>query len=231
MVAGSFHFELISLFQVVAIDLVLAGDNAIVVGMVACGVAAEQRRKVICMGIFAAVLLRIVFAVVTTELLEVIGLTLAGGLLLLWVCWKLYRELQEQRAEDAAISLFDGSPENVDCSAGVAVGPEGATIAAAMPRKSVRQAVFQVALADLSMSLDNVLAVAGAARDHVTSLVLGLALSVVLMGIGAALIAGLLQRYRWLGYLGLALIAFVACRMIVDGTMEVGSAMAGVTGL
>lgn len=227
MLADIIQSELIAMAQVVSIDLVLAGDNAIVVGMAACGVAAEDRRKVIFCGILAAVLLRIAFAAVTTQLLAIIGLSLAGGLLLLWVCWKLYRDLRRQETQEAAAGLFGGDPAAVDCGGGISVGADGAAVLAAAPRKTVREAIWQVALADVSMSLDNVLAVAGAAGEHMSALVMGLLLSVVLMGVGAALIARLLQRHRWLGYLGLALIAYVAVKMIMDGGMEIGRAMAG----
>ena len=173
--------EINALFQVVVIDLVLAGDNAIVVGMAAAGVVADQRRRVIFWGILIAVVLRILFASITLQLLAIIGLTLAGGLLLLWVCWKFYRELTAQSAEDAAaVSLEAGNrTQNGD-----------------VPTKSMRSAVWQVALADVSMSLDNVLAVAGAAGDHMSALVIGLALSVLLMGVAASLIAGILQRHH-----------------------------------
>jgi len=209
--------------QVVLIDLVLAGDNAIVVGMAAAGVAPEARRKVIMGGIAAAVVLRIAFAAVTMELLGVIGLTLAGGILLLWVCWKLWRELREQREEDVGAELVD---DEASAAVGAAAAPCEGTGAAAgtMPRKTVRQAIWQVAIADVSMSLDNVLAVAGAAQDHMSALVFGLALSVVLMGVGAALIARLLQRHHWIGYIGLALITYVAASMIWRGATEVASA-------
>ena len=227
MLADTIHSELIALVQVVGIDLVLAGDNAIVVGMAACSVAAAERRKVIFWGIFAAVVLRIGFAAITTQLLAIIGLTLAGGILLLWVCWKLYRELREQRAADCAGGLFDGNPALAECGDGLSAGTVGAAAIAAPPQKTVREAIVQVAIADVSMSLDNVLAVAGAAGEHMSALVIGLTLSVVLMGVGAALIARLLQRHRWLGYIGLALIAYVAGKMILDGGMEVTRAMAG----
>lgn len=213
--------------QVMSIDLVLAGDNAIVVGMAACGVAPEERGKVIFCGIMAAVLLRIAFAAATTQLLAIIGLTLAGGLLLLWVCWKLYRDLREQKAEDSAVELFSGDGNAADCAGGTSLGATGAAVIAAAPRKTVGAAIWQVAMADVSMSLDNVLAVAGAAGEHLSALVVGLALSVLLMGVSAALIARLLQRHRWLGYLGLALIAYVAVKMIVDGSVEIVQAMAG----
>jgi YjbE family integral membrane protein len=202
--------------QVVFIDLVLAGDNAIVVGMVAAGVAAEQRRKVIVGGIAMAVILRIMFAAVTIQLLDIIGLTLAGGLLLLWVCWKLYRELREQAEEDVgAAVLEDQSPEEEPAKTPPAHS------------KSVGAAIWQIAVADVSMSLDNVLAVAGAAEDHPRAMVFGLILSVVLMGIGASLIAHLLQRHHWIAYLGLAVIGYVSLSMIWRGGIEV----AQVTGL
>jgi len=204
--------ELIAMAQVVFIDLVLAGDNAIVVGMAAAGVAPEHRRKVICGGIALAVILRIMFAALTMQLLGVIGLTLAGGLLLLWVVWKLYRELVDQFQEQIGASLLDGSPD-ADALAGAGSG--------ARPEKSMRTAMLQVAIADISMSLDNVLAVAGAAHEHLSALIVGLTLSVILMGIGAALIANLLQKRHWIGYLGLALIAYVAFAMILRGGLEV----------
>ena len=190
--------------QVIFIDLVLAGDNAIVVGMVAAGVAPEQRRRVIIGGIAMAVVLRIMFAAVTMQLLGIIGLTLAGGILLLWVCRKLYRELREQAAEAAGVSTLDDGD-----------GESG------MPRKTIRQAIVQIAIADLSMSLDNVLAVAGAASDHPRAMVFGLVLSVVLMGIGATFIAHLLQRHQWIAYLGLAVIGYVSVSMIWRGGFEV----------
>ncbi len=199
--------ELWAMCQVIFIDLVLAGDNAIVVGMVAAGVEPELRRKVIVGGIAMAVILRIAFAGVTMQLLDIVGLTFAGGLLLLWGCWKLYRELREQAAEDAgAAALEDGDTENQ------------------MPRKTIRSAIWQVALADVSMSLDNVLAVAGAAVDHTRAMIFGLLLSVVLMGVGAAYIAGLLQRHAWIAYLGLAVIGYVSVSMIWRGSAELAQA-------
>lgn len=189
--------------QVLFIDLVLAGDNAVVVGMVAANVAAEQRRRVICGGIALAVVLRIMFAAVTMQLLDVIGLTLAGGLLLLWVCWKLYREIRQQAAEEIGVSALDDGERT-----------------SGRPGKSVAQATLQVAVADLSMSLDNVLAIAGAADDHSRAMIFGLVLSVILMGVGATFIAHLLQRYQWIAYLGLALIGYVALSMIWRGGIE-----------
>lgn len=191
--------ELLALAQVVFIDLVLAGDNAIVVGMAAAGVAAEQRARVIFWGIAAAVVLRIGFALATTQLLDIIGLTFAGGILLLWVCWKMFREIRSQREEDEGAEAV--------------AGEETATV----PRKTVGAAVLQVVLADVSMSLDNVLAVAGAAREHLWVLVLGLILSVALMGAAASVIARLLSRFHWIAYVGLLVILYVALEMIWRG--------------
>ncbi|ASG19603.1 TerC family protein [Nitrospirillum viridazoti] len=194
--------ELTALIQVLLIDLVLAGDNALVVGMAASGVPVEKRRKVIFWGISVAVLMRIGFALLATRLLDIIGLTLAGGILLLWVCWKLWRELRQHGKEQAEAA--EGEP-HIPSLAG----------------KSVGTAIRQIALADVSMSLDNVLAVAGAAEDHTWVMVLGLVLSVALMGAAATLIARLLARYFWISYIGLAIIAYVACHMIWDGGTEV----------
>jgi YjbE family integral membrane protein len=191
--------QLTALLSVVIIDVVLAGDNAIVVGMAAAGLPPERRRRVILIGIGAATLLRILFAAIALQLLEIIGLTLAGGLLLLWVSWKLYRELRHAQARHAAAG------------------------AAAAPPKTTAQAVIQIVVADLSMSLDNVLAVAGVARTQAEPwvLFLGLILSVALMGVASHLIARLLARHPWLAWLGLAIIAIVALRMIWEGTGEV----------
>ena len=191
--------------QVIFIDLVLAGDNAIVVGMVAARVAPEMRRRVILGGIGMAVILRIMFAAATMQLLGIIGLTFAGGLLLAWVCWKLYRELREQAAEQAGADVLE------DGGGGKESG---------VPRKTMRQAMVQVAVADFSMSLDNVLAVAGAAADHPRAMVFGLVLSVILMGIGATFIAQLLQRHQWIAYLGLAVIGYVSASMMWRGGFE-----------
>ena len=196
--------ELSALFQVIVVDLVLAGDNAIVVGMVAAGLPREMRARVIVIGIAAATLMRVAFAVVTSQLLQIIGLTLAGGLLLLWVCWKLWREIMEQRRDRAA-------------QAGAAVD----AAAEQPPTKTFRQAVVQIVIADVSMSLDNVLAVAGIAREHTWVLVVGLTLSVAFMGAAATVIAGLLKRYHWIAYVGLAIIFYVAVTMIWDGTVAV----------
>ncbi|PWC89930.1 hypothetical protein TSH100_03910 [Azospirillum sp. TSH100] len=195
---------LIALLQVIMIDLVLAGDNAIVIGLAAAGLPKEQRGKAILIGILAATVLRIAFAAVTTQLLQVIGLLLAGGVLLLWVCWKMWRELRQSQEEDEAVEAL----ENDDA-------------AAAGPRKTLGQAVWQIVVADVSMSLDNVLAVAGAAREHLGVLVIGLTLSIALMGLAASLIARILHKHRWLAYVGLAIILYVALHMIYRGALEV----------
>ncbi len=211
--------ELIALGQVIMIDLVLAGDNAIVVGMAAAGLPKEQRGKVILIGIAAATILRILFALVTTQLLLIIGLTLAGGLLLLWVCWKFWRELVHQRRErlrDAAKARQELTKDERRELA----EPEEALPGAA-PAKTMRQAIVQIVIADVSMSLDNVLAVAGAASEHPTVLIIGLVLSVGLMGAAATVIAKLLKRYHWIAYVGLAIILWVALDMIWRGSMEV----------
>jgi YjbE family integral membrane protein len=182
-------------FSVIVIDLVLAGDNAVVVGMAAAGLPPRQQRRVIAIGIAFATVLRIALALVTVQLLAIIGLTLAGGILLLWVAWKMYRELKP---------------------AGHADG-----VAPPVKPRTFRQALFQVVLADVSMSLDNILAVAGTARDHIWVLVAGLVLSVALMGVASTIVARVLDRYHWIAWIGLAIVAFVALRMIYDGTQEV----------
>lgn len=182
--------------QVIMIDLVLAGDNAVVIGLAAAGLPPHQRHRAIMVGVVAATLMRIGFALIAVRLLAIIGLLLAGGILLLWVSWKMWRELQTQS--------HDGNE-------GVA---NGAT------HKTFAQAVWQIVLADVSMSLDNVLAVAGAARDHLEALVFGLALSILLMGLAANLIARLLTRHRWIAYVGLAIVLYVALDMIWRGAIE-----------
>lgn len=192
-----------ALAQVLAIDLVLAGDNAIVVGALAAGLPPEQRKRVILIGIMAALVLRIVFALMVSQLLGIIGLVLAGGLLLLWVAWKMYRELHL-----GAVNA--GSPE--------VAGDEHSGLA---PRKSFAAAAWSVALADVSMSLDNVLAVAGAARDHPGVMIFGLVLSVILMGVAANVIAKYIERFRWIAWGGLAVIVWVALKMIRDGWLDV----------
>jgi YjbE family integral membrane protein len=201
---------LIPLTQVLFIDLVLAGDNAIVVGMAAAGLPAEQRRKAIFWGIAAATVMRIGFAAITAQLLGIVGITLAGGILLLWVCWKMFRELRDGGHDPAVVTQEEGVAAVSD--PGVKVGP---------PRKSLGQAITQILVADISMSLDNVLAVAGAAKDHTWVLVVGLAISVVLMGVAATLIAKLLERRRWIAWVGLLVILYVAIDMIMGGTQQV----------
>lgn len=194
-----------ALLQVIMIDLVLAGDNAIVIGLAAAGLPKDQRGKAILIGIIAATVLRIAFASVTVQLLQIIGLLLAGGVLLLWVCWKMWRELRAGHEHD--IDALDNQL-NADGT------PTG-------PRKTLGQAIWQITLADVSMSLDNVLAVAGAARDHPTILIFGLVLSIALMGLAASFIAKLLQNHRWIAYVGLAIILYVAGDMIYRGALEV----------
>jgi YjbE family integral membrane protein len=187
--------------QVIMIDLVLAGDNAVVIGLAAAGLAPERRPRVILVGVLAATAMRIVFALFAVQLLGIVGLLFAGGILLLWVAWKMWRELRGQRHADVG--------------------------ALSVPPKTFAQAAWQIVLADVSMSLDNVLAVAGAARDHLTALVFGLALSIVLMGFAAGLIARLLSRHRWIAYVGLAIVLYVACDMIWRGGHEVWPQLAG----
>jgi YjbE family integral membrane protein len=201
-----------ALLQVMAIDLVLAGDNAVVIGLAAAGLPKEQRSQAILIGIIAATVLRIIFALTTTQLLLLgPGLLIAGGILLLWVCWKMWRELRTpQHEEHAAHEALAES--DLDRSGGVA---EGA------PRKTLRQAATQIIIADVSMSLDNVLAVAGAALEHPTVLVIGLVLSIALMGLAATFVARLLQRHRWIAYVGLLIILYVSLEMIIGGALDV----------
>ncbi|MCC6302465.1 MAG: TerC family protein [Gammaproteobacteria bacterium] len=201
--------ELSALATVIMTDVVLAGDNAIVVGMAAAGLPAEQRRRAIFYGIIGATVLRILFAVATTQLLQIIGLMLAGGILLLWVAWKLYRELSAPQAH----SEQEGE-----------AALEGRDVAGRKP-KTFREAVTQIILADISMSLDNVLAVAGAAREHTWVLIIGLTLSVALMGVASTLMARLLVRHRWIGYLGLLIILYIALSMMWDGAHQVAEAV------
>jgi YjbE family integral membrane protein len=195
--------ELIALGQVLLIDLVLAGDNAIVVGMAAAGLPSDQRRKAIFWGIVAATIMRIGFAAVTTQLLAIVGLTLAGGILLLWVCYKMFRELQRGHQPEVSEAEMD------------------AQAASGGQRKTLRGAIIQILVADVSMSLDNVLAVAGAAKEHLWVLVVGLGISVVLMGVAATFIAKLLERHRWIAWVGLLVILYVAVQMIWAGGGEV----------
>jgi YjbE family integral membrane protein len=200
-----------ALLQVIGIDLVLAGDNAIVIGLAAAGLPKDLRAKAILVGIIAATLMRIGFALVTTQLLAIAGLLLAGGILLLWVCWKMWRELQDGHgAETEAEEALTGMDLNAD-----------GTVAGGAPTKTFRQAATQIVVADVSMSLDNVLAVAGAAKDHPTVLIIGLVLSIALMGLAASWIASLLNKHRWIAYVGLAIILYVALKMMWEGWHEV----------
>lgn len=188
--------------QVLMIDLVLAGDNAIVVGALAAGLPAEQRKKVIFIGVLAALVLRVLFALIVTQLLQIIGLILVGGLLLLWVAWRMWRDLHH-------VGESAGSPE--------IYGDEHSGL---RPAKSFVGAAWAVAIADVSMSLDNVLAVAGAAREHPGILIVGLIFAVALMGLAANIIAKYIERYRWIAYVGLAVILYVAFKMIYDGWVD-----------
>lgn len=196
------------LLQVVMIDAVLAGDNAIVIGSLAAGLPAAQRKKVIAIGIIAALVLRVIFALLVTQLLQIVGLVLAGGLLLLWVAWRMYRDLNPSK------SLID--------VADTGIGPDDFTSVTGPPSsKTFAAAAWSVAVADVSMSLDNVLAVAGAARDHPEIMIIGLVLSVALMGIAANFIAKYIERYRWIAWVGLAVIVYVAGKMIWEGWHQV----------
>lgn len=186
---------LLALAQVLMIDIVLAGDNAVVIGLAAARVPPHMRRKVIFWGLIAAVALRIVMAAVAVKLLAIIGLTLAGGILLLWVCWRMWRDISGSKEDHAAPQIEAGA--------------------------SAKRAIIQILVADISMSLDNVLAVAGAARDHLDVLVIGLLLSVGLMGAAANVIARLLERYRWIAYIGLLIVVYVALNMIWHGGQDV----------
>jgi YjbE family integral membrane protein len=192
-----------ALVEILMIDIVLAGDNAIVVGALAAGLPADQRKKVILIGVLAALVLRIAFALVVSQLLQIVGLILAGGILLLWVAWKMYREIRH-KDESAGSDEIAG-----DEHSGLRAG------------KTFASAAWGVALADVSMSLDNVLAVAGAAREHPYVLVFGLILSVLLMGVAANLIARYIDRYRWIAWVGLLVILWVAIKMIFDGARNV----------
>jgi YjbE family integral membrane protein len=206
-----FSPEATAFFQVVMIDLVLAGDNAIVIGLAAAGLPKSQRNKAILAGIFAATILRIGFASITVQLLEIVGLLLAGGILLLWVCWKMWRELRTSRG------THDGGEHFEQCNTG--------PVTCGRSRKTLGQAIWQITVADVSMSLDNVLAVAGAAREHPLILIFGLGLSIALMGFAANFVANLLQRHRWIAYVGLAIILYVAFDMCYRGAQEIWPAL------
>jgi YjbE family integral membrane protein len=209
------HGEFFALLQVVLIDIVLAGDNALVIGMAAARVPQVVRRKVIFWGLVAAVMARVVLAAVTVELLEIIGLMFAGGVLLLWVCWKLWRDIRDA-AEEKKAALEAG-----EAPADKMGGPYSAEASTQM----VRRAIVQIAAADLSMSLDNVLAVAGAARNHVVVLAIGLCLSIGLMGVAASVIAKLLTKHAWISYAGLFIVLYVALSMIWRGGWAIMHAM------
>ena len=198
-----------ALLEILMIDIVLAGDNAIVVGALAAGLPADQRKKVIMIGVLAALVLRIAFALVASQLLQIVGLVLAGGILLLWVAWRMYRELRSEE-------------ENEEIPGDERSGMR--------PARTFASAAWGVAVADVSMSLDNVLAVAGAARDHPWILVFGLVLSVVLMGVAANFIARYIERYRWIAWVGLIVILWVALKMIWEGAAHVAPVIAPIFG-
>lgn len=205
-----------ALGQVLMIDLVLAGDNAVAVGLAAAALAPDQRKKAILIGLAAAVVLRIGFALITVQLLAIIGLLLAGGILLLWVCWKMWRELQEQRTHDQAEAEAE---LETALSAHHGDGPPPEALG--IKRKTFGAALLQIMIADVTMSLDNVLAVAGAAHEHPWIMVFGLILSIALMGVAATFIAKLLTKHRWIGYVGLVIVLYVAVHMIWDGARSV----------
>lgn len=198
--------EITAFFQVIMIDVILSGDNAIVIGMAVAGLPAQDRNKIIIYGILAATVLRIVFAGVAVQLLQIIGLTLAGGILLLWVAWKMWRELREQAKAEK--TKHDDTVEKP-------------------APKTRREAILQIIMADVSMSLDNVLAVAGAAREHPYILGFGLMLSIALMAVASKFIARLLDRFHWIAYIGLLIIAYVALKMIWDGGLQVAPFIPG----
>ena len=206
--------SLTALFQVVMIDLVLAGDNAIVIGLAAAGLPDDKRRKAILAGILAATILRIGFASITVQLLQIIGLLLAGGILLLWVCWKMWRELHASHSSHQPTFQDLSSARTMDASV-------NADARKTINQKTLGQAVWQITIADVSMSLDNVLAVAGAAREHPVVLIFGLGLSIALMGLAASFIARILEKHRWVAYVGLLIILYVAFDMCYRGALEV----------
>jgi YjbE family integral membrane protein len=207
---------LTALGQVLMIDLVLAGDNAVAVGLAAAALAPEQRRKAIMIGLIAAVVLRIGFALITVQLLAIVGLLLAGGVLLLWVCWKMWRELRESATHDQAEAEAE-----LELAMQIEHGKGPTPEELGLKRKSFGAALLQIMIADVTMSLDNVLAVAGAAHDHPWIMVFGLVLSIALMGVAATYIAKLLTKYRWIGYVGLVVVLYVALHMIWDGYRSV----------
>jgi YjbE family integral membrane protein len=207
--------EFSAFLQVIGIDLVLSGDNAIVIGTAAAGLPAAQRQKAITIGIIVAAITRMAFACVAFYLLKIIGLLLAGGLLLLWVAWNMWRQIRAE-AKSRAEAKKNGVQEN-------ATEPP--------PEKSFKSALIAIVIADVTMSLDNILAVTGAAKDHLLILIFGLALSIALMGIAANFIAGLMDRYRWITYVGVALIAYVAVDMIWRGFNQVADKVGFLAGI
>jgi YjbE family integral membrane protein len=208
------YSALFALFQVLMINIVLSGDNAVIIGMVAARVAPRDRHLVIFWGMAAAVVMRLGLAVVAVDLLNVLGLTLAGGIVLLWVAWRLYRDINEEQQAKESLQAVSG-----DSKPHYAAGRPPAS---AVP---LRRAIWQIAIADISMSVDNVLAIAGAAEDNVPVLVIGLVVSIALMGIAAAFIAKLLQRYPALSYVGVVLIVYVGVEMIWEGSGDVPEIM------
>ncbi len=211
-----FASQLTALGQVLAIDLVLAGDNAVAVGLAAAALPVEQRRKAILIGLAAAVVMRIGFALITVQLLAIVGLLLAGGVLLLWVCWKMWREIQEQKTHDQAEAQAE-----LELALAIEHGKGPSPEELGLKRKTFGAALLQIMIADITMSLDNVLAVAGAAHEHPWILAGGLIISIALMGLAATYIARLLNRFRWIGYVGLVIVLLVAGRMIWDGARSV----------
>ncbi|GAA0388673.1 TerC family protein [Brevundimonas terrae] len=211
-----FMSQLIALGQVMLMDLVLAGDNAVAVGLAAAALPQEQRRRAILIGLGFAVILRIGFALITIQLLAIIGLLMAGGFLLLWVCWKMWRELREQSTHDQAEAQHE-----LELAQSIEHGTGPSPEALGLKRKTFGAALTQIIIADVAMSLDNVLAVAGAAHEHPWIMVFGLVLSIALMGVAATYIAKILHRYSWIGYIGLVVVLYVALHMIWDGGRQV----------
>ncbi|MET0338177.1 MAG: TerC family protein, partial [Caulobacter sp.] len=205
-----------ALGKVLMIDLVLAGDNAVAVGLAAAALPAEQRRKAILIGLAAAVVMRIGLALITVQLLAIVGLLLAGGFLLLWVCWKMWRELREQATHDQAEAQAE-----LELAQSIEHGGGPSPEELGIKRKTFGAALLQIMIADITMSLDNVLAVAGAAHDHPWIMVFGLVLSIALMGLAATFIARLLNKHRWIAYVGLVIVLYVAGHMIWDGYRSV----------
>ena len=211
-----FISQMVALGQVVLMDLVLAGDNAVAVGLAAAALPQEQRRKAILAGLAIAVVLRIGFALITVQLLAIIGLLMAGGFLLLWVCWKMWRELREQATQDQAEAQHE-----LELAQSIEHGSGPSPEELGLKRKTFGAALTQIIIADVAMSLDNVLAVAGAAHEHPWVMVFGLVLSIALMGVAATFIARLLHKHSWIGYIGLVVVLYVALHMIWDGGREV----------